>query len=74
MNDTELLKFLLGHMLVTSDKDLDWPFNEMVNGLKDSGAEPEMVDALIKRRSEFYKEKDQLVGEGKVDQKEIKRR
>ena len=56
MNDTELLKNLLGHMTVTESGDLDWPYSDMVKGLRDSGESSDIVEALVKRRSEFYGE------------------
>jgi hypothetical protein len=54
MDDTTLLKHILGHLSVTDKGDLDWPYSDMVEGLKDAGEDAEVVDALIKRRSEFY--------------------
>jgi len=54
MNDTELLKHLLGHLVVTESGDLNWPYSDLVEGLRDAGESSEVVDALVKRRSELY--------------------
>lgn len=53
MNDTELLEHLLGHLHVTNDNDLDWPYSELVEGLYDAGESREIVDALIERKRQF---------------------
>ena len=33
MNDTELLKHILGHLTVTESGDLDWPYSDLVEGI-----------------------------------------
>lgn len=52
--DTELLKHLIGHMTVTESGDLKWPYSEMVDGIRDAGESSDVVDALVKRKSELY--------------------
>lgn len=52
--DTELLKHLIGHMSVTESGDLNWPYSEMVDGIRDAGESSDVVDALVKRKSELY--------------------
>ena len=52
--DTELLKHLIGHLTVTESGDLDWPYSEMVDGIRDAGESSDVVDALVKRKSELY--------------------
>ena len=54
MNDTELLKHLLGHLTVTESGDLDWSYSDLIEGLRDAGESSEVVEALVKRRSELY--------------------
>jgi len=54
MNDTELLKELLGHFYVTDDGNIDWAYNDGVMGLRDIGENPKVIKALVKRRSELY--------------------
>ena len=54
MNDTELLKHLISHMTVTESGDLTWSYSEIVDGLRDAGESSDVVDALVKRKSELY--------------------
>lgn len=52
--DTELLKHLISHLTVTESGDLNWPYSEMVDGIRDAGESSDVVDALVKRKSELY--------------------
>jgi len=56
MNDTELLKHILGHLVVTKSGDLNWPYSDLVEGLRNAGENSDVVEALVKRRSELYDE------------------
>jgi hypothetical protein len=52
MTDTELLKILLGHLVITSDN-IDWPLPDDVNGLREVGEDPEIIKAIAKRSEEL---------------------
>lgn len=59
-SDTELLDFILCYLSIreksNNEKELDWPFSDMVGGLKDAGADPDMVDELISRKLKNQKD------------------
>jgi len=48
------IKHLLGHLVVTKSGDLNWAYSELIDGLHDAGESSEVVEALVKRRSELY--------------------
>ena len=57
-NDTDLLKELLGFFSTCIENDLEWPYNECIEGLRDICNDSVLIDELVKRRSELYGEVD----------------